>query len=151
MVVTYTMCREGSDGTCNNQCAIVMAVNVTIDLEGLNLITDIRHNRCLSEEGIAKIDRHLKKIYVSVLVGLGRKGYEASLKELRGQEYTRYREKPEKSKVAVRTQELKECTMCFMRELEWVHVAYSQRKTENVSSRNSGTHSCRCRGFKWHM
>jgi hypothetical protein len=73
-------------------------LNVTLDLVGLNSNMDIRHNRCLSEEEIAKIDLHLKKIYVSVLVGLWRKDYELSLKELRGKEYTRYREEPEKSK-----------------------------------------------------
>jgi hypothetical protein len=53
------MCSQGSEGICN-QPTIVMVINVAIDLEGLNLNVDIRHNRYLSEEGIAKIDLCLK-------------------------------------------------------------------------------------------
>lgn len=39
----------------------------------------------------------------------------------------------------------------FVPVLACVHVTYSHRKTDKMSSKNSGTHSWGCRGLKWHM
>jgi hypothetical protein len=80
---------------------------------------------------------------VTVLDRIGRKDYEISLKELSG--HTRYREKPEKPKVVVLTLGIKSIHNMFC---ACEHVPSSKKKTDNVFSRNSGTHSCRCRGLK---